>query len=140
MEQILDELMAEGKIERSKRGKFSKSEVKKITGTFLAHPKGFGFVSIEGETDDIFIPEADTNGAMHMDIVEVSVSPVTTGKRKEGKVLNILERGMKQVVCPMTRASRLITLSSHSRRLHTTATVSVPDTRGLERTMSGCTG
>lgn len=47
LEQILDELMAEGKIERSKRGKFSKSEVKKITGTFLAHPKGFGFVSIE---------------------------------------------------------------------------------------------
>ena len=99
LEQILDELMAEGKIERSKRGKFSKSEVKKITGTFLAHPKGFGFVSIEGEPDDIFIPEADTNGAMHMDLVEVSVSPVTTGKRKEGKVLNILERGMKQVVC-----------------------------------------
>ena len=29
LEQILDELMAEGKIERSKRGKFSKSEVKK---------------------------------------------------------------------------------------------------------------
>ena len=99
LEQILDELMAEGKIERSKRGKFSKSEVKKIIGTFLAHPKGFGFVSIEGEPDDIFIPEADTNGAMHMDLVEVSVSPVTTGKRKEGKVLNILERGMKQVVC-----------------------------------------
>ena len=42
--------------------------------------------------------------------------------------------------CPMTRASRLITLSSHSRRLHTTVTVSVPDTRGLEKTMSGCTG
>ena len=44
LEQILDELMAEGRIERSKRGKFSKSEEKKIVGTFFAHPKGFGFV------------------------------------------------------------------------------------------------
>ena len=33
----------------SKRGKFSKSEEKKITGTFQAHLKGFGFVSVEGE-------------------------------------------------------------------------------------------
>ncbi len=26
-------------------------------GTFIGHPKGFGFVEIEGEDEDIFIPE-----------------------------------------------------------------------------------
>ena len=55
LEQILNELMTEGRIVCSKRGKFSKSEEKKITGTFQAHPKGFGFVSVEGEKEDIFI-------------------------------------------------------------------------------------
>ena len=99
LEQILNELMTEGRIVCSKRGKFSKSEEKKITGTFQAHPKGFGFVSVEGEKEDIFIPESKTNGAMHMDTVEISVSPAVTGRRKEGKVLHVLERGMKQVVC-----------------------------------------
>ncbi len=99
LEQILNELMTEGRIVCSKRGKFSKSEEKKITGTFQAHPKGFGFVSVEGEKEDIFIPESETNGAMHMDMVEISVSPAVTGRRKEGKVLHVLERGMKQVVC-----------------------------------------
>lgn len=99
LEQILNELMTEGRIVCSKRGKFSKSEEKKITGTFQAHPKGFGFVSVEGEKVDIFIPESETNGAMHMDTVEISVSPAVTGRRKEGKVLHVLERGMKQVVC-----------------------------------------
>lgn len=99
LEQILNELMTEGRIVCSKRGKFSKSEEKKITGTFQAHPKGFGFVSVEGEKEDIFIPESETNGAMHMDTVEISVSPAVTGRRKEGKVLHVLERGMKQVVC-----------------------------------------
>lgn len=34
-----------------------------------------------------------------MDTVEISVSPAVTGRRKEGKVLHVLERGMKQVVC-----------------------------------------
>lgn len=99
LEQILNELMTEGRIVCSKRGKFSKSEEKKITGTFQAHPKGFGFVSVEGEKEDIFIPESETNGAMHMDTVEISVSPAVTGCRREGKVLHVLERGMKQVVC-----------------------------------------
>lgn len=99
LEQILNELMTEGRIVCSKRGKFSKSEEKKIVGTFQAHPKGFGFVSVEGEKEDIFIPESETNGAMHMDTVEISVSPAVTGRRREGKVLHVLERGMKQVVC-----------------------------------------
>ena len=52
-----------------------------------------------GEKEDIFIPESETNGAMHMDTVEISVSPAVTGRRREGKVLHVLERGMKQVVC-----------------------------------------
>lgn len=99
LEQILSDLMMEGRIVCSKRGKFSKSEEKKIVGTFQAHPKGFGFVSVEGEKEDIFIPESETNGAMHMDTVEISVSPAVTGRRREGKVLHVLERGMKQVVC-----------------------------------------
>lgn len=99
LEAILADLMAEGRIEYSKRGKYSKSEIKKMIGTFTAHPKGFGFVSVEGETEDIFIPESQVNGAMHMDTVEVTVSPVTTGRRREGTVVKILERGMKQVVC-----------------------------------------
>lgn len=99
LEAILNELIAEGRITCSKRGKFCKSEVKKIIGTFEAHPKGFGFVTVEGEPDDIFIPESETNGAMHMDTVEILISPVTSGRRKEGKVVNIVERGMKQVVC-----------------------------------------
>lgn len=54
---------------------------------------------MEGEKEDIFIPESETNGAMHMDTVEISVSPAVTGRRREGKVLHVLERGMKQVVC-----------------------------------------
>ena len=85
LERILEELLMEGKITLSKRGKYSKSEGKQQIGVFTAHPKGFGFVTIEGETEDIFIPADDVNGAMHQDVVEISVSPVITGKRREGK-------------------------------------------------------
>ena len=99
LERILLELQQEGKIVLSKRGKYTRAEVKRMIGTFTAHPKGFGFVTIDRETEDIFIPETKVNGAMHQDIVEISISPVETGRRKEGTILKIVERGMKQVVC-----------------------------------------
>ena len=99
LERILLELQQEGKIVLSKRGKYTKGEEKRLTGTFTAHPKGFGFVTIPDESEDIFIPETKVNGAMHMDTVEVIVSPATTGRRREGAVVKIVERGMKQVVC-----------------------------------------
>ena len=99
LEQILLDLQAEGRITLSKRGKYSKSEIKKTVGVFTAHQRGFGFVTVEGEPDDIFIPAEYVNGAMHMDTVEITISLVTTGRRKEGKVVSVIERGMKQVVC-----------------------------------------
>lgn len=99
LERILLELQEEGKIELSKRGKYFKAESKNVTGVFTAHQRGFGFVTIEGENEDIFIPGDKVNGAMHMDTVEIAVLPTTSGKRKEGAVLNVIERGMKHVVC-----------------------------------------
>ena len=99
LEYILEELIEEGKITLSKRGKYSKAEIVQKTGTFTAHPKGFGFVTIEGEEEDIFIPPTEVNGALHTDTVEISVTPASVGRRREGKVLRIVERGMKQVVC-----------------------------------------
>lgn len=99
LERILLELQQEGKIVLSKRGKYTKGEEKRLTGAFTAHPKGFGFVTIPDESEDIFIPETKVNGAMHMDTVEVIVSPAATGRRREGTVVKIVERGMKQVVC-----------------------------------------
>lgn len=99
LERILLELQEEGKIELSKRGKYFKAESKNVTGVFTAHQRGFGFVTIEGENEDIFIPGDKVNGAMHMDTVEIAVLPTTSGKRKEGAVLKVIERGMKHVVC-----------------------------------------
>ena len=46
LELVLNELLAEGKIEISKRGKYKIAKEKTVTGTFVTHPKGFGFIEI----------------------------------------------------------------------------------------------
>ena len=68
-------------------------------GIFIGHSKGFGFVEIEGQDEDIFIPESDTGTAMHQDKVRVIIRDgQKEGKRKEGVVVKVLERGMPEIV------------------------------------------
>ena len=68
------------------------------TGKFIANAKGFGFVATEELETDIFIGEMDVKGAMHGDTVEVRIRTFRGGKRPEGVIVKILERGITEVV------------------------------------------
>ena len=95
---VMDALEAEGKVHVSQKGKYLKGAGRALRGVYQAHPRGFGFVTIEGETDDIFIPEKETNGALHGDTVEILLTASPEGKRKEGKIVKIAERGTAKIV------------------------------------------
>ncbi|MGD6878178.1 ribonuclease R [Bacillus infantis] len=70
-----------------------------IKGKLSGHAKGFAFVIPEEPgLDDIFIPPNETNNAMHGDIVLARVSSESSGQRREGTVVRILERGVQQIV------------------------------------------
>ena len=101
---ILQELLAEGKLMLTIKGKYMKSNGKVLTGTFISNSKGFGFVEIEGREEDLFIPEDKTNGAFHKDIVEVALLPGKDGKRQEAQVLKIIARGMTTIVGTFERS------------------------------------
>ena len=95
---VLEALEQEGKIQVSSKGKYSKGEARRIVGTYQAHPRGFGFVILEGEAEDIFISEDDRSGAFHGDQVEVVIKKLPQGKRKEGKIVKILSHGTTHIV------------------------------------------
>jgi ribonuclease R len=70
-----------------------------IRGKLTGHAKGFAFVIPEEPgMDDIFIPPNETNNAMHGDTVLVRVSTESSGQRREGTVVRIIERGIQQIV------------------------------------------
>ena len=98
LKELLDSLISQGKIFLDDKGRYKIPGDMIKTGTFSGTQKGFGFVVIEGENEDIFIPENATKGAMHGDKVTIMLSSEKTGKRQEGMVLQILERGMKEIV------------------------------------------
>ena len=95
---ILQELLAEGELMVTARGKYQKNNGMILTGTFLSNPKGFGFVEVEGREEDLFIPEEYVGSAFHKDTVQVALLPPSKGRRQEAKILRILARGITTLV------------------------------------------
>ena len=63
-----------------------------IEGIFRRHQKGFGFVKVENQEDEIYIAKQDTRGAFSGDKVLVKKKSKSEGEREEGIILKVLER------------------------------------------------
>ncbi len=101
---IIDQLEKEGNLYITKKGKIIKATKKPkreeplIEGTFVSNPRGFGFLEIEDQEEDLFIPAPFCNGAMHQDLVKVEILKTQRGQRKEAKVVEIVARATDQIV------------------------------------------
>ena len=98
---FLEELEEDGYIGKTKKGKIaSPKSMGYFVGKFVAHRKGFGFVESDEEyIQDLFIPAADVNGAMHNDRVVAEITkPATDERRAEGAIIKVLEREITKVV------------------------------------------
>lgn len=95
---VLAELLSEGKVSISEKGKYGKADLFAVAGVFCGHAKGFGFVSVEGDEEDIFIPANSTRGAMHGDKVKIMIESKGGKKRREGTVVGILEHANETLV------------------------------------------
>lgn len=69
-----------------------------IEGVFCANQRGFGFVSTEDSDEDYFIPEKFTMHAFHGDKVKIKLSKSQFGDRKEGKVVEIVDHAVTELV------------------------------------------
>ena len=96
--EVLESLIADGELLLDEKGKYTGAEANAKTGIFAGTLRGFGFVIVEGEENDIFVPENATNGALHNDKVMVIVKDEKTGKRREGEIVRILERANSTIV------------------------------------------
>ena len=130
LHKILDLLLEEGKISINKRGRYEavrkiekkkereeeqetqKSEIFRkghcYTGTFISHPRGFGFVQVEEMEGarDIFVPEEGIGSAFYGDKVQVVVTKEEKdSKRCEGTIAKVLERGMGEIVGTYEKSS-----------------------------------
>lgn len=98
LQEVMDALVAEGKAGVSKRGKYGKPERVSMIGSFTGNARGFGFVTIEGRDQDVFIPGDKTGGALHGDTVQIVTEPGGSGKRTEGTVIRVVEHANQTII------------------------------------------
>ncbi len=98
LQEVLDALVDEGLAEVSKKGKYQKAKKVFLQGKFTSHAKGFGFVTVEGEDEDYYIPEKYVENAFHGDEVRIELLPNSKGKRKEAKIVEVLSHDISTVV------------------------------------------
>ena len=97
---LLEELVEEGSIEVTKRGKYKPIEKEVLKGVFTCTKNGYGFVTVEGKEEDYYINEKNMNGAFHEDtvLIETINAQRKSGHHTEAKIIKILERGLKTIV------------------------------------------
>lgn len=75
-----------------------------IKGVFKGNEKGFGFVKIDGQDEEIYISRGNTKDAVNGDEVLIKIIDDTVeGNRKEGKIVKTINHKRNEIVGTFTK-------------------------------------
>jgi len=96
---LLLELIRQGKVVRNRRAAYGLAEhMNLIPGRISAHPDGFGFVVPDAGGDDLFLAPRQMRQVFHGDRVLAAVIGLDRRGRKEGQIVEVIERSRELVV------------------------------------------
>ena len=113
------EKMSRNKIEENQNQQ-TNHPVQLLQGTFDANARGFGFVTVEGMEEDLFVPPDKKGGAFFGDTVEVRLLPSfggRDGKRREAEVVRIVSRGFDHLVGTFERQNHQCFVTPDNRKI-----------------------
>nr|WP_242112242.1 ribonuclease R [Luteimonas aquatica] len=93
-------MLRDGQLLQNRRGGYVPArQMDLIPGTVIANPEGFGFLRPDtGTGDDLFLPPYEMRKVMHGDRVLASVTGVDHRGRREGAIVEVLERRLSRLI------------------------------------------
>lgn len=89
----------DGQLVFTKRKRYALPEkLDLLKGTVIGHRDGYGFLQIDGQKEDWFIPNNQMQRVMHGDFVLAQPNGVDRRGRKEVRIVRVLESRKKQIV------------------------------------------
>lgn len=94
---VLDQLEREYKIRKNRKNQYIIMDEPYFQGVYNRHQKGFGFVILENG-EEIHISSKNSENAFDGDTVLIKILDDETGNTKEGKIVKILKREIRELV------------------------------------------
>ncbi len=115
----LNAMERDGQLVRNRRGAFclvNKADL--VAGRVIGHPDGFGFLKPDDGGDDLFLTPRQMRAVLHSDRIVARVTGIDHRGRREGALVEVLERGNHRVVGRLYLESSLGFVQPDNKRLH----------------------
>ncbi|BBP03456.1 ribonuclease R [Sulfuriferula plumbiphila] len=108
----------DGELMQNRRGDLCVVEkLDLIKGRVEGHPDGFGFLSPDDGSDDLFLSSREMQKAMHGDRVMAREIGVDRRGRREGKIVEVLERANTHIVGRLLVEHGIMLVSPENKRI-----------------------
>ena len=109
----------DGQVIRNRRGDFGLTgRMDLVTGRVIGHRDGFGFLRPDDAGSDLFLSPRQMRSLMHGDRAVARVVKVDRDGRREGALVEVVERGVGKVVGRFRRESGVAFVRPHDSRIH----------------------
>ena len=92
-------MLRDGQLLANRRGQYAVArKVDLLAGSVIANPEGFGFLHLDTGGEDLFLPPHEMRKVFHGDRVLASVTGMDRRGRREGAIVEVLERRLQRLV------------------------------------------
>jgi len=120
LDKRLAAMVRDGQLLQNRRGGYGVAQkLDLIPGTIIANAEGFGFLRPDtGGGDDIYISPAEMRKVLHGDRVLLSVVGLDRRGRKQGAIVEVLERRASRLVGRVVIDNGVVLVVPDDRRMH----------------------
>ncbi|MDR3388474.1 MAG: ribonuclease R [Rudaea sp.] len=112
-------MLRDGQLLQNRRGGYGVAQkLDLIPGTIIANAEGFGFLRPEAGGDDVYISPAEMRKVMHGDRVLLSIIGLDRRGRKQGAIVEVLERRASRIVGRIVVDNGVVVVAPDDRRMH----------------------
>ncbi|HEY0179167.1 MAG TPA: ribonuclease R [Dokdonella sp.] len=112
-------MLRDGQLIQNRRGGYGvASKLDLIPGSVIANAEGYGFLRPDDGVDDLYLSPAEMRKVLHGDRVLASVVGVDRRGRRQGAIVEVLERRSPRLVGRVVEENGLVLVVPDDRRLH----------------------
>lgn len=132
LKKILSELTEEGKITKTKRGRYAPGSSRLVTGRLSCSSYGFFAFVVSEDEEDVYVHGDNLGGALDGDRVTVQIDSIdSSSKKAEGHIVKILEHANSALPGVVKRKKHgVYIIHPDSQKIYTNITVKEEDMLG----------